>query len=121
MKKPTNLQHALDVAKGKIPANMPRSGKWPAARAAHLEPHPACAVCGGSDKIEVHHIHPFHLHPERELDPTNFVTLCEDDADGVNCHLLFGHLGNFKSFNVDVLTDAAAWQQKIRSRPLQES
>jgi len=53
-----------------------------------------------------------------ELEPTNLVTLCEANKGGVNCHLLFGHLSNFKSFNVDVLSDAAHWSEKIRTRPL---
>ena len=111
------LQHQVDVARGKIPANMPRSGRWPTVRERHLQEHPACAVCGGTKKVEVHHMHPFHLHPDLELDPENLITLCEDDDDGVNCHLLFGHLGDFKSFNETVAADAALWNQKISTRP----
>ena len=115
------LQHVADVARGKIPADARRSGEWPKARSAHLADYPACAVCGERQKLEVHHIRPFHLHPDLELDPANFITLCEDDDDGVNCHLFFGHLGNFKSFNVDVAADAAHWSQKIATRPMEES
>ena len=74
-------------------------------------------MCGGKVKLEVHHKKPFHIHPELELDPTNFITLCEADKGGVNCHLLFGHLGNFKSLNDTVETDAAQWNTKIKSRP----
>ena len=114
------LQHIVDAAKGKIPANMPRSSHWPKVRAVHLDGHPTCEVCGGNKKLEVHHIRPFHLHPELELDPTNFATLCEDDDDGVNCHLFFGHLGNFKSFNVTVVNDSSAWLRKLQIRPLGE-
>lgn len=115
------LQHILDAAKGKIPVGMPRSGHWPAARAEHLKSHPACAVCGGTKKIQVHHKRPFHLHPELELDPENFETLCEDDDYGVNCHLFFGHLGNFKSFNADIEQDAVTWRRKIVARPQGET
>lgn len=115
------LQHAADAARGKIPADLRRSGEWPKARAAHLAKHPECAVCGERKKAEVHHIRPFHLHPELELDPANFITLCEDDDDGVNCHLFFGHLGNFKSFNVNIVNDAAYWQYKISHRPMEET
>ena len=75
--------------------------------------HPNCAVCGGNKKVEVHHKHPFHVHPELELEPSNFITLCENDKDGVNCHLLFGHLGNFKSVNLSVEADAENWKNKI--------
>lgn len=111
------LQHVLDAAKGKIPAHMPRSGQWPKVRADHLKQSPTCTVCGGRSKIEVHHIRPFHIHPELELDPANLITLCEDNGDGVNCHLFFGHLGNFKSFNADVVSNAAEWRKKIAERP----
>ncbi len=114
------LQQAFDVAKGKVPLWMKRSPRWPAARATHLAAHPTCALCGGTAKLEVHHIKPFHLHPELELDPNNLVTLCEANAGGVNCHLALGHLGNFKSFNVDVIADAATWRAKIQSRPMNE-
>ena len=117
----SKLADDFEVEKAKIPSGVKRSDHWPAARAAHLNGAPTCAVCGGAKNLEVHHIHPFHLHPELELDQSNFVTLCEEDIDGVNCHLLFGHLGNFKSFNVDVLADAAHWLAKIQGRPLEET
>lgn len=78
-------------------------------------------MCGGEEKLEVHHIRPFHLHPDLELDPDNLITLCEAGHDGSNCHLLFGHLGNFKSFNVDVRADAAHMGEKIENRPLSET
>jgi len=95
-----------------------RSNKWPAVRKKFLAENPACAVCGATNgKREVHHIHPFHLHPELELDPTNFITLCENKKDGVNCHLLFGHFGNFKSVNVNVVEDSKIWNKKIKERP----
>jgi hypothetical protein len=76
-----------------------------------------CSVCDGKKKLEVHHKMPFHLHPALELDPGNLITLCENKADGVNCHLLFGHLGNFKSYNPQVNVDASLWFCKIRYRP----
>jgi 5-methylcytosine-specific restriction enzyme A len=37
--------------------------------------------------------------------------------DGVNCHLLVGHLGSFKSVNLTVREDAKAWNAKIAGRP----
>lgn len=103
--------------KDKVPKGSKRSGKWPAVRRAHLLSNPVCVMCGGKKKLEAHHIRPFHLHPELELDPSNLITLCENKADGVNCHLLFGHLGNFKSFNANVEADAKAWNKKIKTRP----
>lgn len=112
------VEHLTGVLQGKHPLTARRSGKWPAVRERHLEANPCCAVCGGTAKLQVHHKNPFHLQPDLELDPGNLITLCEVDRGGVNCHLFFGHLGNFKAFNPAVADDAAAWRQKIESRPL---
>lgn len=112
-----NLTHIIDVAKGKHPLGTARSPHWAAVRAKHLEAHPNCAVCGGKDKLQVHHKRPFHLHPELELDPDNLITLCEVKRDGVNCHLFVGHLGNYRSYNPDVAADADIWAAKIKGRP----
>jgi len=101
----------------KVPNGAKRSDKWPTVRKQHLAKEPNCAMCGGNKKLEVHHIKPFHLHPNLELDPGNLITLCENNKDGSDCHLLFGHLGNFKSFNVNVVKDAALWDKKIANRP----
>ena len=92
-----------------------RSSQWPKVRAAYLADHPVCAVCGSMKNLNVHHKKPFHLFPALELDPTNFVTLCE--SAGMNCHITFGHLGNFKSYNLNVDADVAAWHDKVFNRP----
>ena len=104
----------------KVPGGTKRSGEWPKVRKEFLEKNPTCKLCGGKKELEVHHVRPFHLHPELELNPVNLITLCENKADGVNCHLLFGHLGNFKSFNVAVEIDAINWNRKIMYRPASE-
>ena len=111
------LKHIQDRIAGKIPAGKKRSGHWPAVRKAHLEKNPTCAVCGGKDMLEVHHRLPFHLNPNLELDPNNLITLCESGNNGINCHLAFGHLGNFKSYNKDVEKDTSEWAKKISDRP----
>lgn len=111
------VQHLKDRAAGKIPAGSKRSGEWPRVRAEHLVKNPNCAVCNGKEKVEVHHKKPFHLHPELELNPANLISLCEAKTNGINCHLLVGHLGNFHSLNDSVVSDAAAWNQKISTRP----
>lgn len=115
------IKHLVDAAQGKHPISSARSSHWPTVRKQHLAMHPVCAVCGGSEKLEVHHIRPFHLHPDLELNPDNLITLCESLKGGVNCHLLFGHLGNFKSFNTQVRDDASSWADKLKTRPLAEA
>jgi hypothetical protein len=62
----------------------------------------------------VHHIHPFHLYPNLELEPSNLLTLCET---GGNCHIMLGHLKNWKSYNLGVRKDAEVLLQKIKARP----
>lgn len=82
-----------------------RSPKWPAVERAHLKEHPTCAGCGGSDHVQVHHIKPFHLHPELELDPNNLVSACMDRSE---CHLRIAHGGSFKAYNPNVMLDLKA-------------
>lgn len=110
------LKHIKDRLQGKVPAGAKRSSKWPKVRAEHLEKNPNCAVCGSSKNLDVHHCTPFHKAPSKELAPSNLITLCE--GNGVNCHITFGHLGNFRSFNVNVKEDAKIWNQKLKKRPV---
>lgn len=92
-----------------------RSAHWPVVEKAHLAKEPFCRYCGGQSKLQVHHVKPFHLHPEDELNPANLITLCEDSKDGVECHLHIGHLGNWKLFNPQVRTLADAPAPGTRS------
>ena len=103
-----------DYLQGKLSVGMKRSGKWPALRKHHLEMHPTCAVCGGKKFLEVHHIQDFHVHPELELDPENLITLCEHPY--FNDHLRYGHLGDYKCINDNVVKDTKTWHEKLANR-----
>lgn len=92
-----------------------RSSIWPRIREVHLHNNPACAACGSQKDLECHHIKPFHTHPELELSPSNLLTLCEGKT--CNCHLTFGHLGLWRSWNVNIVEDAARMLAKIKGRP----
>jgi 5-methylcytosine-specific restriction enzyme A len=94
----------------------PRSPQWPSVRAEHLKVHGECAACGQKDKLQVHHILPFHVHPEKELDPSNLITLCVDGVGHTNCHLMFGHAGNFKCHNENVAEDAKRFRDMLSGR-----
>jgi 5-methylcytosine-specific restriction protein A len=107
------LRHLAEVAQGKTPLGKRRSSEWPKARREHLRKQPFCSVCGGSVRLEVHHIRPFHLQPELELEPSNLITLCESGRRGVHCHLLFGHRGSFRLINPQVREDARRWRVKL--------
>ena len=108
------LSKIKDRIQGKAPKGAKRSSRWRKTRAKHLEENPCCAVCGSKTKVEVHHIISFHLAPQFENDPDNLITLCENKKYGVNCHLLFGHLGNYRKINPTVKADVAAWSIRIK-------
>lgn len=88
-----------------------RSSAWPTVRQRWLTAHSRCAVCGGRELLEVHHIRPFHLWPELELDSNNLLTLCEHPTR--QCHLRWGHLGWWQAYNPQILADVL----RIRGRP----
>lgn len=88
-----------------------RASGW--AKFAHewLLEFPTCWACGGIVLCVPHHIIPFHVDPSHELDRKNLMTLC-----GAH-HIWIGHLGDFRSWNVDALKDASTMLVKIKSRP----
>lgn len=90
-----------------------RSGDWVRVRRENIKKY--CEVCekkGGLFKpLELHHVRPFHLFPELELEPTNFITVCR------HCHLYFAHLGSFKSYNITIKEEAEQWREKRKERP----
>jgi 5-methylcytosine-specific restriction protein A len=106
-----------DAVTGKAPLGSKRSGKWNTVRKHFLEKNPECAACGSKKNLNVHHVEPFHLKPELELEESNLITLCESDCGGVICHLFFGHLGDYKEVNPDVRTDVDIWRKKIKFKP----
>jgi 5-methylcytosine-specific restriction enzyme A len=77
-----------------------RASQWPAVRREFLLLNKTCAACGGRENLTPHHVKPFHLFPELELEPNNLIALCEGSV--FNCHLFFGHLGNWGSYNEQV-------------------
>ena len=93
-----------------------RSPKWREVRGEFLKENPSCAACGGTKKLEVHHVVPFHIDPSRELDTTNLMTLCRRKKYGIHCHLNLGHKGNYRDFNDDVVEMAAAMLEYLESR-----
>lgn len=55
---------------------------WEALRAEMVRRHPVCATpgCGSTDRLNVDHIVPIRVAPERRLDRTNLRVLCQ------SCH-----------------------------------
>jgi len=70
-----------------------------------------CEACDSKWFLALHHILPFHLHPELELDRNNCIVLCR------KCQFIFGHLRYWKSWNISIRRDAKILLDKIRNRP----
>jgi 5-methylcytosine-specific restriction endonuclease McrA len=79
---------------------VPRSPEWNSVRREHLIRYPYCAACGTSNDREVHHIIPYHINKELELELSNLLTLCR------RCHLFIGHFDNWVRWNKNVVQDA---------------
>lgn len=92
-----------------------RSERWNEVREEFLdETGHYCKVCGKTTKLNVHHIIPFHINPELELDKDNLITLCVNRP--LNCHYFFGHLLCWRSYNPLCRYDVEIWRQKIEDR-----
>jgi 5-methylcytosine-specific restriction endonuclease McrA len=85
-----------------------RSRLWSRMRSQFLKLSPKCTACDSDRGLEVHHIRPFHLHPELELEASNLVTLCK------YCHLVIGHLRDYTYYNLSVLEDCQKFKDKRR-------
>ena len=98
-----HLRYFKSVVREKT-KDLTRSSHWGLVRKGHLKDYPTCAACGSKEKLQVHHVKPFHLHPELELDQDNLITLCMGPNE---CHLLIGHGDDFKCYNPKVRADAS--------------
>jgi hypothetical protein len=88
----------IDFIKLLSPKSLPkRSAKWNSIERKYLELHPFCSSCKTTINLNVHHILPFHLFPEFELDMNNLLTLCRI------CHFLWGHGKDWKAYEPNVL------------------
>lgn len=127
IRRPKRLDHGAAIARLH---GRERSPEWHRVEKEHLLREPACVACGYKGKgVQVHHIKPFHLHPQLELDPNNLITLCE--VKGRDHHLLIGHLDNWESYNEHVRDDVKhfyrmtaakiradlKWLEKMKRRP----
>lgn len=88
-----------------------RASQWRAVRDAHLAQESACAACGRTANLEVHHIIPVSFDETKQLDPNNLITLC-----AYPCHIVFGHLMNYHCYNRDVRKMAADYRKAVAKR-----
>lgn len=74
-----------------------RHSSWRNVRARHLASFPACAACGFTRALHVHHVVPIEIAPELELCAENLLTLGSNCPSG-NHHILFGHGQNWRTW-----------------------
>jgi hypothetical protein len=110
----SGMAEADEAASVMLP--QPRSPKWPALQRNHLKLHPKCEACETTLGLNVHHVKPFHLYPELELDPKNLITLCRDH------HFSIGHdpdgpwapaKPSWTKENPNVRSDAKLWKANL--------
>ena len=85
--------------------NLKRSPEWPRVEKDFLSKNHVCAACGSRQKLNAHHMFPFHFvvlsgRPDLELDERNLITLCTNQ--NFEHHLLVGHLDDYESYNPKV-------------------
>lgn len=86
----------------------PRSRQWGKIKKTHLLKEQSCQWCGGVIRIEVHHIYPFHLFPEKELEESNLITLC------CGCHFERGHNRDWREYNRDIRHECECHGEAVR-------
>jgi 5-methylcytosine-specific restriction endonuclease McrA len=59
----------------------------------HKKRNHTCAFCGADKNLQTHHNLPVSFAPELAGDHNNMTTLCS------RCHLIVGHLRNWKHYN----------------------
>jgi len=101
------LKTLTDRLQGKAPPGARRSPEWRRVRQLYMSDIDSCSVCSRRRGLEAHHIIPFHLAPDLELDPLNLIALCR------RCHLFVGHLGSWARFNPQIREDAAYWHLRM--------
>ena len=80
------IEAGIEVETGNdVSIESERSGRWPAVRREFLRNNPCCEACGTTASLHVHHVRPFYLWPELELEPHNLITLCPEH------HFFIGH------------------------------
>jgi 5-methylcytosine-specific restriction enzyme A len=106
----------IDLSSMSVVTAKRRSSKWRSVREQHLKEHPRCEACGDDKNLEVHHLKPYHLFPELELEKSNLMTLCCHGIGGMNCHLVYGHCGAWVAYNPDPVTACYQFREMLKRR-----
>lgn len=92
-----------------------RSPKWSALSSKVIaKAGGICAACGRVHQPNAHHIKPFNVFPELELEESNIIVLGEGGT--INCHLWIGHNGRWDTYNPDVVEDCRQFREMLAGR-----
>ncbi len=105
------IQRLWSMVSAELVVGATRSAQWQPLRTKVLTHYKECQACRGDESLEVHHIVPFQVAPERELVLGNLLVLCRD------CHYQLGHLRDWRSWNPTVVEDAGLYRVKRDNRP----
>ena len=72
--------------------------------------NPECAWCGRSKKLEVHHIEPVSVSPDKAGDESNFMMLCRKPA----CHQMIGHNGDWGGSYVENIVEICSTRDVVK-------
>lgn len=87
-----------------------RSPHWSTVRKEFLRKNPKCILTGTNKDLDVHHVKPFHLYPNLELEESNLRTISHP------YHFLIGHLCCWSNINSEFDWDVGQWAARIRER-----
>jgi len=100
---------------GLMAAGVPRHPQWRKESGLWLRGK-VCAASGSTRNVRAHHLIPFHVRPDLEMDCDNWLALSDDGWGGINYHILIGHGGDFTDYNPHAVGDAARCLIMIRGR-----
>lgn len=78
---------------------------------AYRDANPRCAWCGRDKHLEVHHVEPVSVAPEKAGDPNNMIMLCRKPA----CHQVIGHEGDFGGRYVENVKAICLSQRAVKT------
>jgi len=105
-------KQVFDRVQGKAPPGAKRSPAWRTVRREYIKAFDSCECCdrkGARYQLEAHHVIPYHLAPDMELDFMNIMTMCR------RCHLIIGHLGGWARINPQVVAWSAFMLAAVRA------
>jgi len=117
----SKIRHGLRILRSTFRETVKRhtrSPKWAKLEKEFVKHNPLCAACGAELRIQVHHIQPYHLHPELELEPKNLIQLCMGPNE---CHFLLGHGASWKAYSPSIVSLAhSARNDPVKLKKTQE-